>query len=129
MTNDRVAARTSAFPTLVDDGTLDTVYACSRCGHWVMRYSPDAVPSENAEREEFEEFNAWILADFAEQHECTPDPRVVAVLERLQECANELERVFLSRGADSPYFGFARDVDTVCAKIQEHEEVERDVRF
>ena len=49
---------------LGDDGTLDTVCVCERCGH-EERYNFDPV-----EDSPYEDFTAWALDDAEARHEC-----------------------------------------------------------
>ena len=56
---------------LTDDGTLDTVLRCSRCGE-TMRYNYDGgldVTSADALRG-YREFVKWAKSDAADGHEC-----------------------------------------------------------
>lgn len=60
---------------LVDDGTMDTVFACTTCGVW-LRYTYGA--DESIGDFTYDEFVAWARADAVEQHgDC---PRFVVVV-------------------------------------------------
>lgn len=55
---------------LSDDGTMDTVVACTECGK-ELRYSFHAQGGRDDDTQEtYDEFIGWALADAEEDHEC-----------------------------------------------------------
>lgn len=58
---------------LGDDGTMDTVICCSECGE-EMRYTYAAGPDDQTyydpDAQTYDEFVAWAMEDFDEDHEC-----------------------------------------------------------
>lgn len=64
---------------LGDDGTMDTVLVCSKCGE-EFRYnfepSNDPVDDENDDDgpEAYDDFVKWAISDATEEHECPDDP-------------------------------------------------------
>lgn len=54
-----------------DDGTLDTVIVCNRCGE-EMRYNYDG-DSELETYDDFVDFVDWALEDAADSHTCDED--------------------------------------------------------
>ena len=77
---------------LTDDGTLDTVLRCSKCGE-ELRYN-FAASSEFAEDDQsnetaYGEFVTWAIDDAGNEHECVkPSPRKLTRYERLQGLAD-----------------------------------------
>lgn len=98
---------------LFDDGTLDTVIGCVRCGRELTRASGEWWENFESRDEAIRvEIDEWTL-----MHKCPVDRRVLTLLELLNEGANGLEGLFLRTGADSPYFDLARRVDAVVADL------------
>jgi hypothetical protein len=58
---------------LTDDGTMDTVLKCSKCGEG-MRYNFDGAEDTDAGEQEseeaYDEFVKWAISDAADAHEC-----------------------------------------------------------
>lgn len=54
---------------LADDGTLDTVLSCSRCGE-ELRYNFQAASDDD---QDYEEFVSWAIDDATDDHTCRRD--------------------------------------------------------
>lgn len=106
---------------LTDEGTLDTVFECSRC-HARVRFNYDGADTSLT----YDEFVEWCREDATEDHACRVDERVIKLLEMAQGAANELEKLYLRRGIEHrAYFEFATRIDAVCRELQAYEEAQR----
>lgn len=60
--------------SLIDDGTLDTVIRCNKCGEWIRYDSEYLETYDGSEREN------WALSVVEDDHQC--DPTTLAGIEQ-----------------------------------------------
>jgi len=60
--------------SLMDDGTLDTVLACDRCGqefrYNYSAYCDDGRESDTSDEFAYDRFVDWAIADASDDHDC-----------------------------------------------------------